>query len=73
MVFAIPPGHVWQLVLGYILLLKGAVFILTAFLTLFSQLLGHRTSPAIIGALMGVYALGAGGRRRNGCLMPGPL
>jgi hypothetical protein len=57
-VYTVPPSGLWQLIMGYVLMLKGAVFILTAMVTLFSQLLGHRINPTLIGILMGVYALG---------------
>ena len=57
-VYSAPPAQLWTLVLGYVILLKGAIFVLTATITLFTQLLGPRCSPGMVAILACMYALG---------------
>lgn len=58
LLYSSPFDNLWVLVVGYVLLLKGAVFVLTATITLFTQLLGRRCTPGMIGILACMYALG---------------
>eukprot|EP00048_Salpingoeca_helianthica_P020129 m.4969 g.4969 ORF g.4969 m.4969 type:complete len:212 (-) comp4420_c0_seq1:702-1337(-) len=56
--YAVPLGNLWVLLVGYVLLLKGAIFVLTATITLFTQLVGRRCTPGMVGLLACMYAIG---------------
>jgi hypothetical protein len=58
LVYAMPPGHVWQLVVGYVLVLKGALFFLTSLIALLSQVLAKRMTPVRVGIITSFFALG---------------
>ena len=58
LVYACPSSRLWTLILGYILLLKGAIFVLTATITLFTQMLAHRCTPSMVAVLASMFALG---------------
>lgn len=65
LLFAIPPyakapahQQQWYLIVSYVLILKGLIFVITAALTLFSQLMGKRNSSTFMGIITGFYALG---------------
>ncbi len=59
LLYGLPLNNMWTLLVGYVLLLKGAIFVLTATITLFTQLVGRRCTPGMVGLLACMYATGA--------------
>lgn len=50
--------QLWTLVVAYVFILKGAIFVVTAALTLFSQLVGKRNSATYMGIVTSCFAMG---------------
>lgn len=54
-----------RLVSGYVMILKGAIFVLVTMLGVFSQLMGSRTTPVRMSFITAANALGTGQEQRS--------
>lgn len=52
------PVREWQVVVGYILIIKASIFFFTSAMSLFTKLLGNMSSGALLGMLSSLSALG---------------
>jgi len=52
------PVQPWQIVVGYILMIKASIFFFTSVMSLFTKLLGDMSSGTLVGVLSSLSALG---------------
>lgn len=52
------PVQKWQVVAGYVLLVKASIFVYTASMSLFTRLLGEMSNGTLLGILSSIQALG---------------
>jgi hypothetical protein len=57
-VYSAPPGNLYQLCVGYVMVLKGALFFFTSMIALMSQVLNRRMTPIRVGIVTAVFAIG---------------